>query len=242
MKRLSNLLVSGVLLACGILSMPVTAADWNTTSLWYLHGRTFELGDRERNILRIEHADGWKYGDNYFFFDITDSDTAGTTIYGEVVPRFSIGKITGRSMAFGPVSDVLLTGAINVGSNNFRAYLYGGSVDLNVLGFTYFQLNAYLRDDQNQHGTTWQITPIWLYPFKLGSLNFNFQGFIDYAGKEGASARNLLAVPRLWLDVGALWDAPGHLEAGFEYLYWHNKFGVEGVNESVLQPTIRWTF
>ena len=31
-------------------------------------------------------------------------------------------------------------------------------------------------------------------------------------------------------------------QVGFEYLYWKNKYGVEGVNESVFQPSIRWTF
>jgi nucleoside-specific outer membrane channel protein Tsx len=140
------------------------------------------------------------------------------------------------------VQDVLLTGAINAGSNNFLAYLYGGSVDLKVPGFTYFQLNVYVRDDQNQPGKTWQITPVWLYPFSLGSLKFSLQGFIDYAGAEGAAERNLLAAPRLWLDLGALWGAPGRVEAGVEYLYWQNKYGAKGVNESVIQPTLKWTF
>lgn len=241
MNRLTGLLIAVVLFVAGGLTS-AQAADWNTTSLWYLHGNTFKLGDSERDILRVEHADGWKYGDNYFFFDLVDSSTGGTTLYGEIVPRFSLSKISGRKMAFGPVQDVLLTGAINAGSNNFRAYLYGASVDLGVPGFSYFQLNAYVRDDQNQHGSTWQITPVWLYQFSFGSLKFSLQGFIDYAGSEGSAARNLLAAPRLWLDLGALWGAPGHLEAGMEYLYWHNKFGVQGVTESVFQPSVRWTF
>ena len=243
MHSLSRLLsATALLLMGGGLLTQAHAADWNNTSLWYLHGNTYELGDRERSILRIEHADGWKYGDNYLFFDVVDSNTVGTTLYGEVTPRFSLGKISGHDLSFGPVQDVLLTGSINAGSNNYRAYLYGAAVDFKVPGFSYFQLNAYVRDDQNQPGTTWQITPVWLYQFNLGSLKFSLQGFIDYAGTEGAAVRNLLVAPRLWLDLGSLWDAPGHLEVGVEYLYWQNKYGVKGVNESVLQPTVRWTF
>lgn len=221
---------------------PVQAADWSNTSLWYLRGNDFQLGDRERSILRFEHADGWKYGDNYFFFDVVESGTTGTTMYGEFAPRFSLGKISGRDLSFGPVRDVLLTGAVNAGSNDFRAYLYGVAADLNLPGFSYAQVNTYVRDDQNLPGTTWQISPVWLYQFKLGKQNFSLQGFIDYAGAEGPAARNLLIVPRLWWDLGAVWGTPGHLEVGLEYLYWKNKYGVEGVTESVLQPSIRWTF
>ena len=243
MSYLSRLLSATAWLLMGAgWQLPAHAADWSATSLWVLHGNTFELGDRERDILRFEHADGWTYGDNYFFFDATESDTAGTTMYGEFAPRLSLGKLSGKTLAFGPVKDLLLTAAVNVGSNNFRAYLYGASADLALPGFGYFQVNAYVRDDQNLPGTTWQITPIWLYPFKLGGLNFALQGFIDYAGSEGPAASNLLVVPRLWLDLGALWGAPGHVEAGVEYLYWRNKYGVKGVTESVLQPSLKWIF
>lgn len=231
--------------ACAAWPSLSPAADWNMTDAWLLHGNDFELGPSERDILRIEHADGWAYGDNYFFFDVNMSeDAAGsdqTSLYGEFVPRFSLGKISGRDLAFGPVKDVLLTGAIN-GGDNFRAYLYGASVDLAVPGFAYFQFNAYVRDDRALPGETWQVTPIWLLPFKFGRLQGNLQGFIDWAGAEGPAKQNLLIVPRLWLDVGALWGAPGHVEAGFEYLYWKNKFGVDGVTEKVLQPALRWTF
>lgn len=52
---------------------------------------------------------------------------------------------------------------------------------------------------------------------------------------------NLLLVPQLRLDLGALWDWPGRLEAGVEYSYWRNKFGIDGVVESVVQPMVKWT-
>lgn len=223
--------------------LPAHAAEWSKASAWLLHGERYELGAAQRNILRIEYADGWAYGDNYFFVDLIspvggDSDTMH---YAELSPRFSLGKLTGRDLSWGPVRDVLLAPSINTG-DGFRAYLYGLGVDLQVPGFAYFQVNAYVRDDKNLPGTTWQLTPVWLYPFTVGGLNFNLQGFIDYAGAEGPAARNLLVVPRLWLDVGALWGSPGRFEAGVEYLYWKNKYGIEGVTESVLQPALRWTF
>jgi nucleoside-specific outer membrane channel protein Tsx len=225
--------------ACAL--QPARAADWSTTSLWLLQGKHFELGARERNLLRLEHADAWIYGDNYFFVDFIDSGDGETSFYGEFAPRLSLGKLRGNPLAFGPVTDVLLAGGINAGED-FRAYLYGLGVDLKLPGFSYFQLNAYVRDDKALPGTSWQLTPVWLYPFRIGRLSFEFQGFIDFIGSEGGTRSNYVAAPRLWLDLGALWGSPGHLQIGFEYLYWKNKFGVDGVNESVFQPALRWTF
>jgi nucleoside-specific outer membrane channel protein Tsx len=222
---------------------PAHAVDWSATSAWVLQGDRFELGSAERTILRIEHANHWAYGDNYLFVDLIrpPDDGSDTLYYAEFAPRFSLGKLTGHDLSWGPIQDILLAPAINSG-DDFRAYLYGVGLNLQVPGFSYFQLNAYLRDDQNLPGTTWQLTPVWLYPFTVGGLNFNFQGFIDYAGAEGPAARNLLVVPRLWLDLGAMWGMPGKLEAGVEYLYWNNKYGVAGITESVVQPALRWTF
>lgn len=224
-----------------MMALPLGAADWNSTSAWLLSGEKFKLGPPQRSILRIEHADAWTYGDNYFFFDINEADTPGTNVYGEVVPRLSLGKLSGRKLQWGPIRDLLLTGAINAGTN-FRAYLYGGSADLAVPGFAYFQLNVYRRDDKALPGGTWQVTPVWMLPLPVPGTQLHLQGFVDIAGAEGYSERNLVAYTRLWLDLGHYWGAPGRLEAGAEYIYWNSKYGVGGVDERVLQPALRWTF
>ena len=223
-------------------AVPVAqAADWNSTDVQLLHGASYELGDSHRGIMTLEHADGWAYGDNFFFFDVTDPDSAGTGIYGEFSPRLSLGKLSGRDLGFGPVKDVLLAGQINNGTN-FRAYLYGAGLDLKLPGFAFFQLNVYARDDIGLPGKTWQITPVWLFPFALGGAKLSIGGFMDYAGAEGGRRPNLLFVPQLLLDLGALWDVPGRLQAGVEYSWWKNKFGLPGVTEKVAQPMVKWTF
>lgn len=217
------------------------AAEWSQTGAWLLHGDDFKPGPGDVTILRLEHASGWQYGDNYFFVDFLDRGRGDTTLYGEFAPRLSLGKMTGTDLSVGPVSDWLLAGAVNAGED-FRAYLYGFGIDLSVPGFSYLQLNAYLRDDRALPGTSWQLTPVWHYPFSIGGLKFEFQGFIDFIGGEGPAHHNIVAAPRLWLDLGALWEAPGRVHVGFEYWYWRNKFGIEGLDESVVQPSIRWTF
>jgi len=242
MRRLTDLLGPALLgAALWTNAVPALAADWNSTSAWLLRGRDFELGPPQRTILRIEHADGWAYGDNYFFFDVNQVDSTGTNLYGEVVPRLSLGKLSGRNLQWGLFKDLLLTGAVNVGTN-FRANLYGLSADLALPGFAYFQLNVYRRDDAAQSGATWQVTPVWMLPLPVPRTKLHLQGFVDIAGTEGFSQRNLVAYTRLWLDLGHYWGSPGHLEAGVEYIYWNNKFGVGGVDERVLQPAVRWTF
>ena len=50
----------------------------------------------------------------------------------------------------------------------------------------------------------------------------------------------LLAQPQLLLDLGNLWGAKDKLFAGVEYQYWHNKFGVDGVDESLPQVMLLW--
>ena len=60
-------------LLVSLCAAPARASDWSTTNLWLLHGNRFEVGASERTILRVEHADGWTYGDNYLFFDTIDS-------------------------------------------------------------------------------------------------------------------------------------------------------------------------
>ena len=136
---------------------------------------------------------------------------------------------------------MLLAAPINTGSN-FRAYLYGAGLDFDLPGFAFLQLNVYLRDDASLPGSTWQITPVWLYPFSAGAAKLSLGGFMDYAGAEGGSRANLLIVPQLLLDLGALWQLPGALYAGVEYSYWRNKFGLARLTEQVVQPMIKWTF
>lgn len=80
--------IQALALACAACIGNAGAADWNATGVWLLHGNTFEpaLGARERTITRLERADGWKYGDNYFFADFVKS-TGNTAAYAELEPR-----------------------------------------------------------------------------------------------------------------------------------------------------------
>ena len=230
----------GIALALAAVAPAALAADWSNTNAQVLTGSSYEVGAPDRSILTLEHASGWAYGDNFFFFDVTNPDQAGTALYGEFAPRLSLGKVSGSDLSFGPIQDVLLAAQLNSGTD-FRAWLFGAGIDLKLPGFAFFQLNAYARDDVSLPGTTWQLTAVGLVPIDLGGAKLSLGGFVDYAGAEGTGKANVLVVPQFLLDLGALWGAPGHFHAGVEYSYWKNKFG-DRVTERVAQPMIRCTF
>lgn len=242
MKKVTGiLLLSLVLLASGWGT--ALAADWSSTNMQLLHGSDYKLASAEKaTIITLEHASGWKYGDNFFFFDIFQPFEVNSTVYGEWHPRFSLGKITGSDTSFGFVKDILVATELNVGEG-WRAYFYGVGLDLDIPHFSFFAINFFIRDDMTiQDDSTFQISPSWNLPFTLGEARFEFGGFLDYAGAEGQGKANLLTAPQLLLDVGNFQGKPGNFYLGVEYQYWKNKYGVDGVDESVAQLMGKWVF
>jgi nucleoside-specific outer membrane channel protein Tsx len=225
------------------------AAIWQETDLEYLWGGNFKSlqtktsTDNSRSTITVEHADAWKYGDNYFFFDITNPEInrngPKTSIYGEISPRLSIGKITGKDLSAPYLKDVLFAGTLELG-NGFHNYLYGLGLSLNLPKFSFADLNMYVRNDTVQPGVTWQVTPCWQLPFAIGNQSLIFEGFSDIAGAEGSSAFNIDAQPRLLIDLGKLWGSPGNIFVGTEFMYWHNKYGIKGVDEYAPQAMVKW--
>jgi nucleoside-specific outer membrane channel protein Tsx len=176
---------------------------------------------------------------------VTNPDRTGngttTSLYSEFSPRLSLGKISGKKLAFGPVKDVLLAGTVEMG-NGFHNYLYGVGFSLDLPKFAFFDLNVYVRNALGQKGTTYQITPAWALPFSIGSAKLMFEGFADIAGSEGTAKSNIDFQPRLLLDVGNYMGSPDSIWLGVEYIYWHNKFGVDGVDEYAPQAMLKWVF
>lgn len=230
------------------------AFDWGATDVQYLKGSGYinafapkDSKDRkfDQDILTLEHADGWKYGDNFFFIDTsapTQTDSASSSqkpsLYFEYAPRISSKKALGIDYK-GLIADVLLSTQYNAASG-FPVYLYGAAVDLNLPGFKFFQTNFYIRDDRNIKGTSYQVTLAWAMGFKAG-VDWEFGGFLDYAGAEGKtetgkSEANLLTQPSIIAKLTP------ELGLGIEYQYWSNKLGVKDANESVPQAVIKVQF
>ncbi len=89
MRTINSLILAGGLLACG-----TTYADdllqWQNNSLTYLWGKNFKVNPAIQQTVTFEHADGWKYGDNFIFVDKIfyqgqkDAGNGPNTYYGEI--------------------------------------------------------------------------------------------------------------------------------------------------------------
>ncbi|WP_323761234.1 hypothetical protein [Maricaulis sp.] len=233
-----------VLMPALSLATPPAFADgpiqWHSENLQILKGVDYALGPEERTIITFEHAHASTVGDLFVFTDVTFEPDGAIQVYGEITPRLSLSRLTGRDWQAGPVSDVLLAANYERGEGGVERYLAGAAIDLDLEGFRFFRVHAFLRDDPRRSGTTGQLSIAWNRPFELGGEALLFEGFADLAGAEGPGVANQLLVPRLLWDIGAHHGASGRVFLGLEWQYWHNKFGVDGVTESVPQLQLKW--
>ena len=233
-------------LAAGLLGGSQAMASpmlWQNNSLTYLYGKNFAVDAGEiQQTLTFEHASGWTWGDVFLFVDnkwfngLSGSD--GHTYYGEFSPRLSLGKLSGRDLSFGPVTDILLSATYERGEGRNRNYLLGPAVDLALPGFDRFSLNTYYRKPDGitgQPGGQWQLTPTWAVTIPLGKSDLLFDGYIDWVVNDAGSkakgdylAKNFHFNPQLKYDLGKALDySPGKLYVGIEYDYWSDKYGIE---------------
>ncbi len=222
------------------------AFEWTSQNIQFLYGSDFELGDPDRETITVEHADGWQYGTNFFFVDTAFRNDVGVEVYAEVYSYLSLNKTTGLNFKLGPIKDISLVAGLNISNqpekDNFKAYLAGISFDLSNSLFDYLQLDitGYKNDSvAGKYGL--QVTPVWSLPFSLADIQFKFRGFTDFRWGYTNSHGNflILAQPQVLVDIGDLlgWKAD-KVYMGTEYSYWHHKFGLTGVNESVVQGMI----
>ncbi len=230
-----------------ILISPLAQASdifqYSASNIQILRGHNYELGEKQRTIITLEHAHGHKYGDTFGFFDLIKADGQDHTYYGELSPRLSLSKMTGYDFSYGIIKDLLISTTFEKAKDQGPQYLYGGAIDLNLPGFKFFKANAYIHDSTELDGETWQVTLSWNRPFEIGGVKLLAEGFADFQGDEGGRSPNQLIVPRLLVDIGDLAGyEQGKLMAGVEYSYWNNKFGIQGSDESVPQAQLKWNF
>lgn len=244
--------------------------NFSTTSLWYLYGFNWDkpfASSHERDLITLEHYQDNAWGDLFFFTDFTNLTTEGRghpetgfDLYGEVNPRLSLGKLTGKSYRFGPVKDIYFySGMLEFGTSDSLAninrtfgthldktqlrQLHGMALELDLPGFAYSSINFFWRDDFDISGSTWQITYVWGIPFRLAGCDFMFRGFADYNGAEGELAECFHTSPQFMMDLGAkLFGKKSKLWIGTEVDIWVNEYGVKGQHDVVPQAVLEFEF
>jgi hypothetical protein len=262
----------GGLLVIGLLLTPaVGALQWQDNSISYTYSNQFtEPGISQKvtkNIVEYVHANGYSLGNNLFRAKVMRSgdedpaesgDKGATEIYLVYRHLLSLGAVTGKSLAFGPVSDVGLTAGFdfNRKNNTFgprkRLLVIGPTLKFDVPPRSMLNLSLLLANERNEcnlppclapggeRKKSFENYPIvhmaWRFPLPLGSWNTLLEGFAlkgfrrgtDYVGKPWAYETLMRAA---WLvDVGAsMIDRPNTLFAGIGYEYWRNKYGASGI-------------
>ncbi|MDE0693780.1 MAG: nucleoside-binding protein [Gammaproteobacteria bacterium] len=259
MLRSNHLTRFASALAALLLTPCTGAAEWSNTELQLQVGHLDVPefaggGSADHVIYTLQHASEWKFGDTFFFFDVLDSQKSGFQdfdVYGEAYANLSLGKMAGRPIAGGPVTDVGLIGGVNWAADaNARKYAAGLRLALAIEGFAFANLDVMaLMDDSEgiasdgapSESDTVLVDFNFARPFKVGGAQFSVEGHIEYVGERtnelgGKVASWILAQPQLQ------WHATERIAVGIEYQFWLNKLGDPATDESAVQALLVWEF
>ncbi len=219
--------------------------------------------DIETDILTVTflHFSEWKYGDNFGFMDIEGKDdykVEPAQYYGEFATRISFDKIilgadNGTEMLGSFLKETYLkleyNGGAPVDGYDFidDALLYGISFDLGLgqpnYGFSNisFLVKDYkVIDEKDSSEVSWQVTYVWGQPFSIGSVNFDFQGFLDVW--EYNDEVVILTEPQIRLKLDSFVGKGNFLSdsaIGMEFEI-SSKFFDQDNSDLLFNPTVFW--
>jgi len=238
-------------------SQSAPAAIWSNTELHLQYGAldvpSFAGGgDKDTTIFTLQHASGWKYGDNFFFFDVISSKNGGfndTDTYGEWYSYFSTRKLAKKEEMKGALKDVRVIVGFNWDPDaDVIKYLPGIGLSWKAKGFAFLNtdITLYIDDSVGIAGgggapsedDTFMFDVNWAYPV---NDKFSIEGHAEYIGERtnefgGKVEGWILAQPqfRFWVSES--------VAVGIEYQYWMNKLGDGDTDENAVQGLLVWKF
>ena len=213
---------------------------FSTTNIQLLYGDfddnsyVFDTKNGGKTTVTLEHYTAIEYGDLFMFMDAYRADDrflyhdSKSDFYGEIAPRIDLGKITNSDLNFLFVKKVYLALQYNQGEE-YKAYLYGLSADLDIPGFHVFGVSAY-KKNQSIGENNYQLTINYLSK-KLADM-FYVDAFIDWTELDFLTEQKVL------VDVAQPFD--GHnLAVGVEWHYYRQKAIEINFNTKVESNTIQ---
>jgi hypothetical protein len=238
---------------------------WSITEVQFQYGElnapSFAGGrSSPTRILTMQHASGWKYGDNFFFVDILDDGLIDgfndRDVYLEGYANFSLGKILNRRIGLGLISDVGFIAGINYAADpDVLKWLPGIRLSWDLPGFAFFNTDftAYIDDSGGLIGggapaetDSFMVDLNWALPFSLGIHDFSIVGhveFIDARGNEIGDSVSwwILGQPQFRYDLGkTVFGTANQLFVGIEWQIWPNKIGDRVTDENEVQALAVW--
>jgi nucleoside-specific outer membrane channel protein Tsx len=240
---------------------------FTTSNVQWLYGWNFAdrlTGNSAENgqamTITFNNFSEWKYGDSFFFADLITGklwdfgQTPGTVannafVYAEWHPRVFLNRILGqKDPALGIFRNYGVAFEVNIGPG-FEGWLTGVGMDLQLPGYLIVGANFYWRYTQigagsfAQYQNTWQFSPFWTLPFKIGPVPFVFTGFLDMFGAPGGYL-DIMTQPQLLVDVlGLAGGKQGTLLVGLEWYLHTYQDPIENTYKAISAPQImaQWT-
>lgn len=244
-------IAAAAIIAIGAMSTSANAKRFfSDTSISVLYGDNYKTGPagvkQEITTVTLEHASAFDWGGLFFFVDRLqgNEDVSGSRskdIYGEVAPKF---KISDYSNSF--IKQVNLAGQYEFGTSEsgFEQdnFLVGIGADLNIPidGMKYASASIYhaFNDDTFSDADDQQIT----LTYGWEKNNFVVDGYIDYSFNNDDKADQLHINPQIKYNLQDALGIDNRIEVGMEYSYWKNKFGFDGVDQSVPSALVKFHF
>ncbi len=252
-----SVLLAAVALALTIFAVPkAKAATWSNTELHLQYGALDTPsfaggGDKDTLIFTFQHASGWKYGDNFLFFDVLSSEDGGfndNDTYGEWYSYVSFRKVAGKEEMQGALKDVRFVMGFNWAPDaDVIKYLPGIGLSWNVKGFAFFNtdLTLYIDDSVGtanggapEQDNSFMIDVSWARPI---GQRFSIEGHVEYIGERTDEFGGTVEA---WFQAQPQfrWFVSENLAVGIEYQYWMNKLGDDATDESAVQALLVWKF
>ncbi|WP_440903805.1 nucleoside-binding protein [Catenovulum sp. SX2] len=202
---------------------------WSDASFTYLNGSNYQVGDNKREVYTFEHAAKTTWGDSFLFIEQLQSNNGDKQIYGEISPRFELLQLENsiaKSLFVATTVEFSQQHLHDGSSREFAHYLLGLGTKFTPEYFSFVNLNLYKRFNDSGD-SNYQLTLAWALPFD----NWLYDGFIDYASAVSGKSPTMNFTSQLKYNLASLLSLDTKVFVGVEYVFWNDKFGIDGVNE-----------